>query len=214
MSLKKSILLIIVILLIDQVSKIYIKTHFTLHESVDVFSWFKIYFIENDGMAWGTKISDFVSFISDRTAKVALTLFRVVAIFGIGYWLYDTTKKQGSKILVIAIVLIFAGALGNIIDSVFYGVLFDDSYGQIATFLPETGGYDSLLHGRVVDMLYFPLFEVDLPQWVPFYGGKHFNFFEPVFNIADMAISTGFIILIVFNKRAFSKGGSLVNEKK
>lgn len=205
MSLKKSIVLIIVILLIDQVSKIYIKTHFALHESVDVFSWFKIYFIENDGMAWGTKISDFVSFISDRSAKIALTLFRVVAIFGIGYWLYDTTKKQSSKILILAIALIFSGALGNIIDSVLYGVLFGDSMGQVASFLPETGGYDSLLHGRVVDMLYFPLIEVDLPQWFPFYAGKRFNFFEPVFNIADMAISTGFIMLIVFNKQAFSK---------
>ena len=205
MSLKKPIILIILILLIDQISKIYIKTHFELHESVDVFSWFKIYFIENDGMAWGTKISDFASFISDRTAKVALTLFRIVAIFGIGYWLYDVTKKQSSKILILAIALIFAGALGNIIDSVFYGVLFNDSYNQVAYFLPETGGYDSLLHGKVVDMLYFPLFEIDLPQWFPFYGGKRFNFFEPVFNIADMAISTGFITLIVFNKKAFSK---------
>tara|TARA_R110002096_G_scaffold33418_2_gene96636 strand:- start:12201 stop:12821 length:621 start_codon:yes stop_codon:yes gene_type:complete len=205
MSLKKSIILIVIILLIDQISKIYIKTHFALHDDVEVFSWFKIYFIENDGMAWGTKLSDFVSFISDRTAKVALTLFRVVAIFGIGYWLYDVTKKHGSKILIIAIALIFAGALGNIIDSVFYGVLFDNSYNQVAHFLPETGGYDGLLHGKVVDMLYFPLFEVDLPQWIPYFGGKHFNFFEPVFNIADMAISTGFIMLIVFNKKAFSK---------
>ena len=205
MSLKKSIILIVIILLIDQISKIYIKTHFTLHDDVEVFSWFKIYFIENDGMAWGTKLSDFASFISDRTAKVALTLFRVVAILGIGYWLFDATKKQGSKTLIIAIALIFAGALGNIIDSVFYGVLFDNSYNQVALFLPETGGYDSLLHGKVVDMLYFPLFEVDLPQWVPYFGGKRFNFFEPVFNIADMAISTGFIMLIVFNKKAFSK---------
>ncbi|NNC48929.1 MAG: lipoprotein signal peptidase [Flaviramulus sp.] len=205
MSLKKSVFLIISVLLIDQISKIYIKTHFALHESVDVFSWFKIYFIENDGMAWGTKISDFVSFISDRTAKVTLTLFRVLAIFGIGYWLYDATKKHSSKILIIAIALIFAGALGNIIDSVFYGILFEDSSNQVATFLPETGGYDSLLHGRVVDMLYFPLFELDLPQWFPVFGGKRFNFFEPVFNIADMAISTGFIMLIVFNKKAFSK---------
>jgi signal peptidase II len=205
MSLKKSIVLIIIILLIDQVSKIYVKTHFALHESVDVFSWFKIYFIENDGMAWGTKISDFTTFISDRTAKVALTLFRVIAIFGIGYWLYDATKKQSSKILILAIAFIFAGALGNIIDSVFYGVLFDDSISQVATFLPESGGYDSLLYGRVVDMLYFPLIEMDLPEWMPFYGGKRFNFFEPVFNIADMAISTGFIMLIVFNKKAFSK---------
>lgn len=205
MSLKKSISLIVLILLIDQISKIYIKTNFQLHENVEVFSWFKIYFIENDGMAWGTKISDFVFFISDRTAKVALTLFRVFAIFGIGYWLYDVTKKQGSKILILAIVFIFAGALGNIIDSVFYGVLFDDSYNQVAHFMPETGGYDGLLHGKVVDMLYFPLFEIDLPQWIPFYGGKRFNFFEPVFNVADIAISTGFIMLIVFNKKAFSK---------
>ncbi|MDO6760510.1 lipoprotein signal peptidase [Tamlana sp. 2_MG-2023] len=204
MSLKKSIFIIIIILLIDQISKVYVKTHFALHESVDVFSWFKIYFIENDGMAWGTKISDFTSLISERTAKVALTLFRVFAIFGIGYWLYDSTKKQSSKILIIAIALIFSGALGNIIDSVFYGVIFEDSYNQVATFLPEAGGYDTLLHGRVVDMLYFPLIEVDLPEWVPFYGGKRFNFFEPVFNIADVAISTGFIMLIVFNKQAFS----------
>ncbi|GGZ84643.1 lipoprotein signal peptidase [Algibacter mikhailovii] len=205
MSLKKSILLIILVLLIDQISKIYIKTHFALHESVDVFSWFKIYFIENDGMAWGTKISDFTSFISDRSAKTILTVFRVIAIFGIGYWLYDATKKKSSSILILAIALIFSGALGNIIDSVFYGVLFGDSMGQVASFMPEVGGYDSLLHGRVVDMLYFPLVEIDLPEWFPFYGGKRFNFFEPVFNIADMAISTGFIMLIVFNKQAFSK---------
>ncbi|MFL1010893.1 lipoprotein signal peptidase [Flavisericum labens] len=205
MSLKKSVILIIVILLIDQVSKIYIKTHFTLHESVDVFNWFKIYFIENDGMAWGTKISDFVSFVSDRTAKVILTLFRIIAILGIGYWLYDAVKKKSSHVLILAIAFIFAGALGNIMDSVFYGVLFDDSISQVATFLPEHGGYDSFLHGRVVDMLYFPLFEIDLPQWFPFYGGKRFNFFEPVFNVADVAISTGFIMLIVFNKKAFTK---------
>jgi len=205
MSLKKSTILIILILLIDQISKIYIKTNFALHDGVEIFTWFKIYFIENDGMAWGTKISDFVSFIDDRTAKVSLTLFRVFAIFGIGYWLYNATKNRSSKILITAIALIFAGALGNIIDSVFYGVLFNDSFSQVATFLPEAGGYDGLLHGKVVDMLYFPLFEVNLPNWLPLWGGKRFNFFEPVFNVADMAISTGFIILILFNKQAFSK---------
>lgn len=204
MSLKKSILFIILILLIDQVSKIYIKTHFVLGEDIPVFSWFKIYFIENDGMAWGTKLSDFVSFISDRTAKISLTLFRIVAIFGIGYWLYDATKKQQSQILIWAVALIFAGAMGNIIDSVFYGVLFDDSYGQVASFMPASGGYDSLLHGKVVDMLYFPLWKGYLPDWLPFYGGEYFTFFEPVFNVADMAISTGFGLLIVFNKRAFA----------
>lgn len=205
MTLKKSIFLIIFILLIDQVSKIYIKTHFKLQESVEVFSWFKIYFIENDGMAWGTKISDFISFIDDRTAKIALTVFRVFAIVGIGYWLYDTIKRNGSKVLLLSVVLIFAGALGNIIDSVFYGVLFSDSYNQLASFLPETGGYDTLLHGKVVDMLYFPLYKGYLPEWIPFYGGEFFTFFEPVFNIADMAISTGFIMLIVFNGKAFPK---------
>ncbi len=193
------------ILLIDQISKVYIKTHFSLQESIEVFTWFKIFFIENDGMAWGTKISDFVSFIDDRTAKVVLTLFRVIAIFGIGYWLYDATKKQSPKVLILAIALIFAGALGNIIDSVFYGVLFNDSHGQVATFLPEAGGYDNLLHGKVVDMLYFPLWEGYLPEWIPFKGGEYFTFFNPVFNIADMAISTGFIMLIVFNRKAFAK---------
>lgn len=191
-------------MLVDQISKIYIKTHFKLQESIEVLSWFQIYFIENDGMAWGKKISDFITFIPERSAKVALTLFRIVALFGIGYWLVSTTRKQSSRILIVAIALIFAGALGNIIDSVLYGVLFSDSYGQVATFLPETGGYDTVLHGKVVDMLYFPIIEVDLPEWMPYYGGKRFNFFEPVFNIADMAISTGFIMLIVFNKRAFS----------
>ena len=205
MSLKKSIILIIIILLIDQISKVYIKTHFKLQENIEVFSWFQIYFIENDGMAWGTKISDFVSFVSERSAKIFLTVFRIVAIFGIGYWLFDATKKKASTILILAIALIFAGALGNITDSVFYGILFDNSFNQVAVFLPEAGGYDSLLHGKVVDMLYFPLFEVDLPQWFPIGGGKRFNFFEPVFNIADMAISTGFIMLIVFNKKAFPK---------
>lgn len=205
MSLKKSVILIIIILLIDQISKVYIKTNFQLQESVKVFNWFQIYFIENDGMAWGTKISDFLPFMSDRTAKVALTLFRIVAISCIGYWLYDAARKYKPKVLIIAIALIFAGALGNIIDSVFYGVLFGESVIDVAAFLPEEGGYDGLLHGKVVDMLYFPLWTGQLPDWVPFKGGKYFTFFEPVFNIADVAISTGFIMLIVFNKKAFPK---------
>ena len=205
MSLKKSILIIILILLVDQISKFYIKTHFALGDEFRVFHWFRIYFVENDGMAWGTKISDFLSFVSDRAAKIALTVFRIVAIFGIGYWLYDATKKKSPMILLIAIALIFAGALGNIIDSVFYGLLFNDSHGQIATFLPSTGGYDGLLHGKVVDMLYFPIWKGYLPEWLPVFGGKFFTFFEPVFNIADMSISTGFIMLLVFNKKAFPK---------
>ncbi|MFT4803774.1 MAG: signal peptidase II [Psychroserpens sp.] len=202
MSLKKATILILSILLIDQISKFYIKTHFTLNEKLEVFSWFQIAFVENEGMAWGTKISDFVSFISDRTAKVSLTIFRIVAVIGIGYWLKKSIADRSSKTLIFAISLIFAGALGNIIDSVFYGLIFDSSLSQVATFLPEQG-YDTIFHGKVVDMLHFPLWSGVLPEWIPFYGGEYFTFFDPVFNIADMAISTGIGILIFFNKRAF-----------
>ncbi|SHG71343.1 lipoprotein signal peptidase [Winogradskyella jejuensis] len=205
MSLKKSLLVIIVILLIDQISKIYIKTHFQLGEDVEVFSWFKILFVENDGMAWGTKLSDIFSFINDKSAKLILSLFRIIAVTGIGFWLLDVIKKQKTRTLIFAISLIFAGALGNILDSVFYGVCFGDSYGQVATFLPERGGYAGVFYGNVVDMLHFPLFSGVLPDWVPFFGGKYISFFDPVFNVADVAISTGIGILIVFNRKAFKE---------
>ena len=183
----------------------YIKTHFQLHESFEVFSWLKIYFVENDGMAWGTKLSDFIPYISDRTAKLSLTIFRLIAILGIGYWLLISIKKQVSKVLVLALVFIFAGAMGNIIDSVLYGVVFNDSYSQVASFMPIEGGYDKVFFGNVVDMLYLPMWQGNLPEWIPFVGGKNFIFFEPVFNIADVAISIGFALLIFFNKKAFPK---------
>ena len=209
MSLKKTSIIIILILLVDQISKIYIKTHFVLGEDIRVLSRFQILFIENNGMAWGAKLSDFMSFISERTGKLILTIFRLAAIIGIGYWLVNTIKQNRSKILIIAISLIFAGALGNIIDSVFYGVLFSDSYGDISTLFPKEGGYDTLFHGKVVDMLHFPLWKGYLPNWLPFFGGKYFTFFEPVFNIADIAISTGIGILLFFNKKAFPKQNTL-----
>ena len=203
MSIKKSVLLILVILVIDQWSKIYIKTNFVLGESVTVFNWFKIFFIENEGAAWGAKLSDILP-ISDRIGKLILTIFRLFAIFGIGYWLFDVIKKESSKTLILAVSLIFAGALGNILDSVFYGVIFNDSYNQVANLFAEEP-YGQLFYGKVVDMLYFPMVDTTWPEWMPFVGGENFRFFEPVFNIADTAISTGVGILLVFNKRAFGK---------
>jgi len=216
---KRAVIIIIIILLIDQVSKIYIKTNFVLSEEIKVMGldWFRIHFLENNGMAWGKEFGG-------KSGKLFLTLFRLVAIAGIGYWLYDAIKNNAHRILIVAIAFIFAGALGNIIDSVFYGIFFSDSYRQVATFLPEEGGYNSLFYGKVVDMLYFPIVDTMLPDWVPsisfnfptwlpFIGGDHFSlfenrnltFFDPVFNVADTAISSGVGLLIVFNKTIFPK---------
>jgi signal peptidase II len=203
MSLKKSALLILLILVVDQWSKIYIKTHFVLGESIDVFNWFKILFIENEGAAWGAKLSDLFP-ISDRIGKLVLTIFRLFAICGIGYWLYDVILKKTSRTLIVAVSLIFAGALGNIIDSVFYGMIFNESYNELATLFSDEP-YGGVFHGKVVDMLYFPMIDATWPDWVPYLGGRNFRFFEPVFNIADTAISTGVGILLFFNKRAFKE---------
>ncbi len=195
---KKAIFIIILVLIVDQISKVYIKTSFFYNEEVVVFDWFRIHFIENNGMAWGAEFGG-------KTGKLFLTIFRLFAITGIGYWLYTSIKKNAHTALIVAVSLIFAGAMGNIIDSVFYGVLFDTPGGHDTATLFAEQPYGKLFFGKVVDMLYFPMWEGDLPSWIPYYGGKPFTFFNAIFNVADTAISTGVGILIVFNKKVFPK---------
>jgi signal peptidase II len=188
-----AILTILLALILDQASKIYVKTHFEYGESVHVLSWFKLQFIENNGMAWGFEFGG-------NAGKLFLTLFRVVAVFGILYWLRNTIKRNAHIVVVVAIALVFSGAVGNIIDSVFYGIIFDAPAHGIATLFAENP-YGDFLYGRVVDMLYFPIYE-----------GESFTFFNAIFNGADSFITIGVILLFLFNKQAFPKEEDIVKK--
>ncbi|MFZ4724632.1 MAG: lipoprotein signal peptidase [Paludibacter sp.] len=185
---KKSILLIFIVLFIDQASKIYIKLNFALGEHIDIFGWFKIYFIENNGMAFGMEI----------ISKLFLTLFRVVAVVALGFYIRNLIKKQVRTGYILTISLVLAGAAGNIIDSLFYGILFSASEynGQIATFLPDAGGYASMFYGKVVDMLYFPIIKNSMGETI---------FFSPIFNVADSAISVSVAIILIFFRKELNE---------
>jgi signal peptidase II len=207
MTLRKLSWIVLAILAADQALKAYIKLNYSLtyygNGPIVDWGWFRLMFVENKGMAWGASLSDFLPFISEDTAKLLLSIFRLLAVTGIGIWLSRAVKAKAPKLQLIAVGLIFAGALGNIIDSVFYGVLFSETtYNQLAMFLPEEGGYAPLMFGHVVDMFQFPMFTWTWPSWLPVVGGNQFTFFEPVFNIADSAISVGVVLLLLQQRKA------------
>jgi len=200
--LKKSLIIIFLIILTDQVLKIWIKTNMYIGEEYHVLgNWFLIHFTENYGMAFGIQLAG-------AFGKIFLSIFRVLAVGAIGYYLFTLIAKKANTGLIISISLIFAGAFGNIIDSAFYGLIFSESgyyFNQIATLFPEGGGYSSFLHGKVVDMFYFPIIKGHFPDWSPFWANETFIFFRPVFNIADSSITVGVFSLILFQKKFFKK---------
>ena len=201
---KKSIIFILSLIFLDQFVKIYIKLNYPLtaygEPPIIDLGFFKLLFIENKGMAMGAKLNNLIPFLDDNTAKLILTIFRIFACIGIGFWLKSIIKNKGSQLLIICVCLILAGAAGNLIDSVFYGLVFSSSYGQVASLFPEAG-YAPLFYGSVVDMIQFPLATWNWPSWVPFIGGDEYTFFEYVFNFADSYICTGVILLLIFSKK-------------
>ncbi|MFN8133853.1 MAG: lipoprotein signal peptidase [Bacteroidales bacterium] len=196
--LKKSLLVVFIVLLIDQALKIWIKTNMTLGQEFHVAgNWFIIHFTENNGMAFGMQFAG-------GYGKLALSLFRIFAVGFLGWYIVHLSRKKTSFGVILCFSLILAGAVGNIIDSALYGLLFSEStYFDVARFLPAEGGYSSFLHGKVVDMFYFPIIVGNYPSWVPFWGGQDFEFFRPVFNVADSAITTGVLSLLIFQRQFF-----------
>lgn len=189
-------LIVVLILIADQWLKIWVKTNMALHDNIRIFDWFYIFFTENNGMAFGIELFD----------KLFLTLFRILAVCFLCWYVYRILPKKETKTTYLAaIALIIAGAMGNILDCLFYGIVFDHSYGQLASWLPDAGGYAPLFYGKVVDMFYFPIIDTTWPSWVPFFGGDSFVFFRPVFNVADSSISVGIVLIMLFFRKDLSE---------
>jgi signal peptidase II len=196
---KKAIFLIIAVLVADQITKILVKTNMTIGEEIQVIgNWFIIHFTENKGMAFG------LDFPGDN-GKSVLSIFRLLAIAGIGLYLRYLIRHEVHRGLILSVALILAGAAGNIIDSLFYGMIFTDSWGRVAAMFPEGGGYAPFLQGKVVDMLYFPVIKGTWPEWFPWWGGSSMVFFRPVFNLADSCITIGVAIILIWQKRFFAE---------
>ncbi len=192
------VILVLLLLTIDQVTKIWVKTNMRLGEEIFISPWFRIHFTENPGMAFGI-------LIGGETGKMLLSIIRIILFFFFSYLLYKEIQRGAPKLIIIGLAFIIAGAAGNLVDSLFYGILFTEStYWEVARFDPSNG-YSSFLHGKVVDMLFFPIWQGELPEWMPFIGGEYFIFFEPIFNLADTFITVGFIMWLVgslfFDKR-------------
>ncbi len=186
-------------LLADQVLKLWVKTHMVIGQEIPVFDhWFLLHFIENNGMAFGMELAG-------RTGKIILSVFRIIAVVAIGWYIRYLILRKAPAGLVVAVSMVLAGALGNIIDSAFYGLIFDDSYFHVAHLFPKDGGYAPFLHGKVVDMLYFPVIKSYFPRWMPFWGGEEFVFFRPVFNLSDTSITVGVAVILIFYRRFFKQ---------
>ena len=195
---RKAFLLVFLVLLLDQASKIWVKTTMYLGQDYRITNWFYIHFTENPGMAFGLEFGGI-------WGKIALSVFRIIAIGALIFWLRSLIKSKVPPVAITAVSLILAGAIGNILDSAFYGLIFTDSLGRVAELFPATGGYAPFLQGKVVDMLYFPLYSGKLPNWVPVWGGDFFIFFRPIFNLADASISIGVALLLLYQKKIFPK---------